>query len=398
MGITGKEQSVIDQVEACTEIAGRFSNVECINANIGGQRQGCFSLVFKAYDLAEGQDVILKFLSPEVMGNKYRVDSFSRESDILNSLNSKQRCINLIYGPDTFQWKLEVTPGTKYDFDLAYFVTEFLPEEVEPFFLNQTSHLALTKLKIFRSIVLAVAAIHQSDISHRDIKPDNFRGIYVDSGEFLVKVIDYGTAAHYSSPLVTTDTNYPDMSVGASAFSAPEQLVGMASNRDIGKLTDIYALGTLLYQLFNLRIFAHPRATSEFTQVISFLHMTMGGKSMDEKVQIWAEEVPKFKHQLEPPTIDCSGHSVPPSLIDILGDTQRRMTLFDYRERLSDLSFVVKRVDSAIRVLENIELDRHLSKQREIKKQQREQKVAYQKQKLEEFLAQRKGLETDVEA
>lgn len=394
MGISGKEQSVIQQVESCKDIAGRFTKPTCINASVTGKRQGCFSLVFKAYDVAEGNDVILKFLSPESMGDKYRVDSFSRESDILKLINSNKRCIELVYGPDTFNWQVNVISGVSLDFDLNYFVTEFLPEEIEPFFLKQTNYQALTKLKLFRSIVLAISAIHNSDISHRDIKPDNFRGIYVDSGEILVKVIDYGTAAHYSSPLVTTDTKYPTMSVGARAFSAPEQLVGMASKREIGKLTDIYALGTLLYQLFNLQIFAYPRSTAEFDKIINYLHMAMGSKKMEQKEEIWANVVPKFRHQLEPPRIDDAGHSLPPSLVPLLSELVRSMTVFDYRERIDNLDFVLKRIDSAISVLENIQLDRKLAMRRELKRKRRIEKLAYQKQKLEEYLAKRERLLT----
>jgi serine/threonine protein kinase len=182
------------------------------------------------------------------------------------------------------------------------------------------------------------------------------------------------------------------MSVGARAFSAPEQLVGMASKREIGKLTDVYALGTLLYQLFNLKIFAYPRATDEFEKIIRFLHMVMGSKTMEQKEEIWAREVPKFRHQLEPPRIDGAGHSIPPSLIALFSETVRSMTIFDYKERLSDLGLVLKRVDSAIAVLENIQLDRKLTVRRERKKERRIEKLAYQKQKLEEYLARRKRL------
>ena len=397
---TKKELSLISQVEKSGTLAGRFNNVACINIDENGKKKGCFSLVFSADDIAQGEKVILKFLSPEVMTDKYRVDSFSRESDILKRLHRKGRCLNFVHGPDTFKWQIPMDSASA-DFDVEYFAVEYLPIDVEPYFINQVAFSALDKLQLFWNTVLAVAAIHDGGVFHRDMKSDNFRAISV-GGRQIVKIIDFGTAAHYLSPLVTSDLNYPDnpngRSVGAPAFSAPEHIVGLASHREIGKSTDIYALGALLYQLFNLQLFAKSRSTPDFDQVISYLHMCMTGSNrIEDRVNIWDRELPKFKHVLDPPALNSRGHNLPPAINSLLTDLHLKMTRFDYKDRLSDLQIVLKRVDSAIRILSNIALERKKIEARKRKRELKLLKLRQKQERLDHYLKQRRKLQYNVE-
>ena len=258
MGRTAEQQSLIEQFEAVDSIDSRFENIRCISPSPTGEKKGCFSIILCADDIAEGKRAAIKLMDPNYLGEAYRLAGFDREPQILNRLKNKHRCLQLLYGPKSFDWHVQLPGGGDGSHSINYFITEWIDEDVETYFLEQQSHDALVKLKIFRSVVLAVDAIHSEDVSHRDIKYDNFRA-YIDGKDLIIVLIDFGTAAHFENPLVTDLNEYPMCTVGARAFSAPEAFVGFASCRKVGKLTDIYALGGLLYQLFNRELFAKAR-------------------------------------------------------------------------------------------------------------------------------------------
>lgn len=387
MARTVKQQSLIEQLESLGSIDSRFENIKCINTSITGERKGCLSLIFSADDLAEDKKVALKFIDPEFLGDRYRLAAFNREPEVLNRLKNKRRCLKLIFGPNSFDWQILMPDKSISTLSIDYFVTDWLNEDVEKYFLDQQSYEALIKLQIFRSAVLAVAAFHDEGISHRDIKYDNLRA-YKERGELIVIVIDFGTAVHFHNPLATTALDYPQMSVGAPAFSAPEALIGLASHRKLGKLTDIYALGGLLYQMFNRELFGRARAKNlHFETALSFIAAKMAPlRADDEKIRVWANETPQFKYVLEPPKIESPGNNVPMSVVTIISKIHREMTLFDYRDRTQDLQSVIPRIDSAINVLKNHRLDQaKLERKRKLRKFHIE-KLRRREQKLAEYL------------
>jgi serine/threonine protein kinase/WD40 repeat protein len=95
-------------------------------------------------------------------------------------------------------------------------------------------------LKVFEKVADAIGFAHSKNIIHRDLKPENVViGAY---GE--VYVTDWGLGVNIS--------NKPSVTFGGTPeYMAPE----MANNRrrDIGKHSDIYLLGALLYQILTGR-------------------------------------------------------------------------------------------------------------------------------------------------
>ncbi|MES9904904.1 MAG: hypothetical protein ABW168_19790 [Sedimenticola sp.] len=393
MARTDSQQSIIEQFEAVGSIDSRFENIECVSPSVSGEKKGCFSIIFTADDIAEGKKAAIKLMDPDWLGDKYRLAGFDREPEILNRLIHKRRCLKLIYGPKPFDWQIQMPGGGTGVFKVNYFISEWLDVDVEPYFLDQQSYDALVKLKIFRNVVLAVDAIHSEDVSHRDIKADNFRG-FKDRNELTIALIDFGTAAHLENPLVTDSIEYPKFSVGAAAFSGPEAFVGFASCREIGKLTDIYALGGLLYQLFNLELFGKARADNvDFEPVLTYLSKMLAPLSNDmDKINVWTREVQKIKYLLEPPKIDGPGSTLPKSIIYLISKIHKEMTLFDFTERTSNLKPVIIAIDSAIRVLENHRLDQiKLERKRNIRRLRKE-KIKRREQKITEYLSRKQLL------
>jgi eukaryotic-like serine/threonine-protein kinase len=95
----------------------------------------------------------------------------------------------------------------------------------------------------------ALAMTHAQGVVHRDIKPANI--LLTTAG--TVKVCDFGIArlAHQQQ----TNLTAPHMTIGTSAYMAPEQASGSA----VDARTDLYALGCVLYAMLT----GHPPFTGD---------------------------------------------------------------------------------------------------------------------------------------
>jgi serine/threonine protein kinase/Tfp pilus assembly protein PilF len=106
------------------------------------------------------------------------------------------------------------------------------------------------RLRLFLDVLAAVAHAHANLIVHRDIKPSN---VLVDT-DGQVKLLDFGIAKLLEGEGiggVATALTREGGSALTPEYAAPEQVTGGA----VTTATDVYALGTLLYELLTGR---HP--------------------------------------------------------------------------------------------------------------------------------------------
>ena len=96
--------------------------------------------------------------------------------------------------------------------------------------------------EIIFKCVRALAFAHQKGLTHRDIKPGNI----LQAGKSHIKLADFGLAVDRASERTVL------AGAGSPAYMAPELLAGQA---DASHLTDIYALGVVMYDLLAGR---HP--------------------------------------------------------------------------------------------------------------------------------------------
>jgi ligand-binding sensor domain-containing protein/tRNA A-37 threonylcarbamoyl transferase component Bud32 len=96
-------------------------------------------------------------------------------------------------------------------------------------------------LHIMIQIADALAKIHSKNIIHRDLKPDNIMLIERKGDLNFVKLLDFGLAmTQYQTRLTQTG-----IVIGTINYLSPEQISGKRS----GAASDIYALGTIFYEM-----------------------------------------------------------------------------------------------------------------------------------------------------
>ncbi|KAI8071786.1 kinase-like domain-containing protein [Gongronella butleri] len=91
----------------------------------------------------------------------------------------------------------------------------------------------------FREMILGIEYLHNNDIAHRDIKPDNL----LLSKDDVLKIVDFGV-----SEMFVKGNDKIKKSAGSPAFMAPE-LCAVHQHEISGKAADIWSMGVTLYTL-----------------------------------------------------------------------------------------------------------------------------------------------------
>jgi len=194
---------------------------------------GGFGFVVRARDLLLGRIVALKMPLPE------RVLS---SDDVRRSLREARAAARLDH-PNIVRIHDAGELGP-----LGYFIAaEFCDGPSLPRWLKSRNEPVPARLAAFWIAALADAVQHAHDrgILHRDIKPDNvILAVTRELDEFTPRLTDFGLAKLAEE---ASDDTRTEARIGTPCYMAPEQAAGR--HRDIGPLTDVYALGTTLYEI-----------------------------------------------------------------------------------------------------------------------------------------------------
>lgn len=96
-------------------------------------------------------------------------------------------------------------------------------------------------LPILRQIANALEFAHKNGVVHRDLKPSNIMLIEQMTGDFQVKLLDFGVAQTQQQSKTLTATG---AMIGSPLYASPEQ----AQSEDLDHRTDIYSFGCLMYE------------------------------------------------------------------------------------------------------------------------------------------------------
>jgi serine/threonine-protein kinase len=187
--------------------------------------RGGMAAVFLAKDLKHARDVALKVLRPEVAASVGK-ERFEQEIRIAARLTHP----NILPLHDSGE-----ADG------LLYFVMAYAEGGALRARMEREGQLGLEDaLVIARAVAAALDYAHRHDVIHRDIKPEN---IMIHDG--VAMVTDFGIGKALSAAGAERIT-LPGAVVGTPTYMSPEQVAGEV---EIDSRTDIYSLGSLLYEM-----------------------------------------------------------------------------------------------------------------------------------------------------
>jgi Tol biopolymer transport system component len=182
-----------------------------------------------AHDTKLDRSVAIKSLPPEVKDKPKALSRFTREAKVLASLNHPN--IASIYD------ELEEAEG------LTYLVLEYVPGQTLAERIAQGPLKLEEALTIALQIAEAVAAAHEHDVIHRDLKPGNIK----ITQEGKVKVLDFGLAKVVGGEPTDQQTTItePGRVIGTPVYMSPEQ----ARGEELDARSDLFSFGVVLYEM-----------------------------------------------------------------------------------------------------------------------------------------------------
>lgn len=198
----------------------RYSSIEKIG-------QGGMGAVYKAFDNTLLKNVVIKVVIPKQEFEKQAV-SFQKEARALSRLKND----NLV---------------SVYDFGMGdtsalYMVLEFLDGKSLAQLIEERGRLSPEDcLPIFIQIANGLMHAHSNAVIHRDLKPENIIAGKNESGELLVKIIDFGIAKIEDGEKTSTD---PNNFKGSPLYVAPEVISGLNAQ----EACDIYSFGCMMFK------------------------------------------------------------------------------------------------------------------------------------------------------
>ncbi|HEU5261445.1 MAG TPA: serine/threonine-protein kinase [Gemmatimonadales bacterium] len=188
--------------------------------------EGAMGAVWKAYDSVIRRYVALKLLSAAIGRTRDARSRFLREARAAGALQHPN--IVTIYDLGEADGQLFIAMELVDGRDLSTMIALHDPLALE------------RKLDIGIEVLQGLAYAHGRGVIHRDIKPSNVR----IASDGSVKIMDFGIAR-----LQSADVTGSGAIVGTPTYMAPEQI----TNGPITPVTDLFAVGCLLYELLSYR-------------------------------------------------------------------------------------------------------------------------------------------------
>jgi serine/threonine-protein kinase len=207
------------EIEPGQVLDGRFRITDQIS------RSGMAS-IFKAIDEKTKEVVALKVPFMQFESDPGFYQRFQREQAIGKALNHP--------------YILRMIDDDSLNKSRPYIVMEFLDGQTLGHLMNTIRPMPeADALKIASRLCEAIHYMHEHDVVHRDLKPDNI--MICNDGS--IRIMDFGIAKFDGQRRLTFGGFTPAM--GTPDYMAPEQVKGKRGDAR----TDIYSLGAILYEM-----------------------------------------------------------------------------------------------------------------------------------------------------
>lgn len=210
-------------------IAGRYRADRKVGA--GGMGE-----VWAGEHLAIGVKVALKTLLSAAASHHEVVARFNREAYLLGRVRSDHvsRVLDFVHDET---WGLVI-------------VMEFVEGESLADRLDSREMTVEETVELAIDLTTALCDLHRASIVHRDLKPGNIILQPMLDGHLRAVVVDFGISRMLSDGKsgdedTITGITKANMALGTVEYMAPEQIL---NSRDVTAVSDIYALGAILYR------------------------------------------------------------------------------------------------------------------------------------------------------
>ena len=208
----------ISKLQPGDVIDGRYKYIEKIG-------KGAFGTVLLMEDEVVDEQLILKFLNPNVSSDEEMMKRFVHE--LRYSRKITHRNVIRIYDFLNLEGSFAIS--------MEYFPSHTLSGEIP-----DSKPMDLSKaLRFSKDMATGMTIAHQAGVIHRDLKPANI----LVNDEGLLKIVDFGVAAAASSgDTQLTKTGYV---IGSPKYMAPEQILG----KKVDVTADVYSIGVIMYEM-----------------------------------------------------------------------------------------------------------------------------------------------------
>lgn len=192
--------------------------------------RGALGVVYRATDAMLERVVAVKVLQEKMSGDTIAALRFQREARMAASLQHPNIVTIFDFG---------VLPDSR-----PFLVMELLSGESLDDLLKKSIRInAVKAVPIFISVCNALANAHKNGIVHRDLKPANIMLLKDDTGNEVVKLVDFGIA----KPVTETDSDLTAAGsvIGTPSYMSPEQCLG----KPLDTRSDIYSFGCVMYHI-----------------------------------------------------------------------------------------------------------------------------------------------------
>src|SRR5271157_4843235 len=210
----------------------RFEHYELVTGEDGKPVElghGAMGVTYKAFDVDLHCPVTLKVISERYLGDESARLRFLREARAAASVRHPNVASVFHLG----------RTGSSY-----FYAMEFVEGETLEKLIKRSGRLEVKlAMEIATQVAAGLAAVHEQNLVHRDIKPTNIMVRLKEEQGVTAKIIDLGLAKTLDESASEAGLSSPGAFVGTPEFASPEQFGGVG----VDIRSDLYSLGVTLW-------------------------------------------------------------------------------------------------------------------------------------------------------